>query len=97
MSTVYVGTCSEEINIAKPCVHTDEQRASEEAWVTPLLHQATEDEYFALQISEAHYFPKRDRYDPITKSGGIIAKFILALTCKIVVTSGFPFHVKTDH
>lgn len=82
-------SCLEEVNIAEPCHHTGLQRAFEGAWITPLLHQAIEDGYRALETFEVHPSPIRSVYNPTTKSGGIFADFILAVIRKKIVTSGF--------
>lgn len=88
-------SCSEEVNIAKPCPHSDSVRFFEGAWVTPLLPQAIKDGYRVLEKFEVHHFPWRSVYNPATKSGGIPAKFILALIREQIITSGCPSHTAT--
>lgn len=48
--------CSEEVNIAKPCTHTNEQRSFERAWVSPLLLQAVADGYTVQETYKMHHF-----------------------------------------
>lgn len=87
---------SETLNIAKLCTHPDDERVFEKAWLTPLLHQTLANGYKSLDIFEVHNFLQRSVYDLATKSGGIFAKFILALIRKKVISSGLPSSVKTD-
>lgn len=72
-------SCSEEVNIAKPCNHPDSERTFEGAWITPLLWQAIKDGYRVLDVYEVYHFLRRSFYNPATRSGGIFAEFILAL------------------
>lgn len=89
-------SCSENLNLAKPCKHSDDERTFEGAWVTSLLNQALSDGYKILDIFEVHHFPQRSAYDPATNSGGIFAEVILALMRKTIVSSGFPSTISTD-
>lgn len=59
--------CSTELNIAKQCTHSNDERAFKGAWVTPLSNHAVEDGYKILNIFEVHYFPRRSIYDSTTQ------------------------------
>lgn len=89
-------TCSEEINIVKPCLHSANEKAFEGAWITPLLNQAVDDGYTIMGIFEVHHFSRRSVYNPATKCGGIFARFILASIQKKTVYSRFPSTISTD-
>ncbi|XP_055345824.1 uncharacterized protein LOC129593479 [Paramacrobiotus metropolitanus] len=96
--TVYTlcRSCSEEVNIAKQCEHTDEERELEGAWITPLMEQAVSDGYKISNIFEIHHFEETSQFNPETKDGGIFAQFILDLIRDKIVNSGFPAHIVTE-
>ena len=96
--TVYTlcRTCSETVNISKPCKHSDVERAITGVWITPLINRAVELGYRLLHGYEVHDYPRSVVYNPETNEEGLFSKGIRELLLKKLQSSGFPVHITTD-
>ena len=78
------------------CNHNSEERALTGTWCTLEVDKAILKSYKLLEIYEVWHWEKREKYDPIKKTGGIFTNYInMALKLK-QEASGYPSNCITD-
>jgi hypothetical protein len=78
------------------CNHNSEERALTGTWCTLEVDKAILKGYKLLEIYEVWHWEKREKYDPIKKTGGIFTNYInMALKLK-QEASGYPSNCITD-
>ncbi|XP_071503405.1 uncharacterized protein [Diadema antillarum] len=73
-----------------PCDHSDEERALLSTWVSEELKKAVELGYKIVDIYEVWHYPRKTKYNPETKKGGLFSEYIDLFLKVKQESSGWP-------
>jgi len=80
----------------KKCNHNDNDRSFTGTWTTVEVTEAINQGYKILEIYEVLHYEQTEKYDPITKSGGLFTSYINKFLKMKTEASGYPPGVTTD-
>jgi hypothetical protein len=88
-------TCANE-NSDQECRHSDKERSLSGVWTTMELQKAVEKGYVITNFHEVYHYPRFSQYDPIKKTGGLFAPYIMTFQGLKQEASGWPADCITD-
>lgn len=88
--------CAQQSNQTTICFHNEEERKITGEWISCEVYKAMEMGYKLLQIQEVWHWNTTEKYDPISKIGGIFRAYVnMALKLKME-SSGVPIDCITE-